>query len=108
MMAGSIPLPARTSETRSRPRKKDRPGRAAASHFHGVLRLLDWGARRIPGRVGRMTHSVLRASACFLLLMSVAAGIASAQTCIRIDESQDTLAQDERTAALLLMQKQFV
>jgi len=54
-----------------------------------------------------MPHPVLRASICFLLLMSGAATAAIAQTCIRIDESHDTLAQDERTAALLLVRKQF-
>jgi hypothetical protein len=41
------------------------------------------------------------------LIMSGAARAATAQTCIRIDESHDTLAQDERPAALLLVRKQF-
>jgi hypothetical protein len=54
-----------------------------------------------------MLQPVVRASVCFLLLMSAAARPALAQTCIKIDESLDTLAQDERTAALLLVRKQF-
>jgi hypothetical protein len=54
-----------------------------------------------------MPHPVLRASVCFLLLMSGAAREAIAQTCIKIDESHDTLAEDERAAALLLVRKQF-
>jgi hypothetical protein len=54
-----------------------------------------------------MPHPVLRASVCFLVLMSGAARAAIAQTCVRVDESHDTLAPDERTAALLLVRKQF-
>jgi hypothetical protein len=46
-------------------------------------------------------------SVSFLLLTIGAARSASAQTCLRIDESADTLAQDERTAAILLVQKEF-
>jgi hypothetical protein len=54
-----------------------------------------------------MPHPVVRASVCFLLLMSGAARAAIAQTCITIDEAHDTLAPDERTAALLLVRKEF-
>jgi hypothetical protein len=54
-----------------------------------------------------MPHPVVRASVCFLLLMGGAVRPALAQTCIKIDESFDTLVQDERTAALLLVRKQF-
>ncbi|HYN06218.1 MAG TPA: hypothetical protein VES67_02405 [Vicinamibacterales bacterium] len=53
-----------------------------------------------------MPHRTVRASMCFLLLLTGAARAASAQTCIRI-ESADMLAPNERTAALLLVQKQF-
>ena len=44
---------------------------------------------------------------CVLLVMAGSAGAASAQTCIRIDEQHDTLQPDERTAARLLLAKQF-
>lgn len=42
-----------------------------------------------------------------LLVMSAVAGTAAAQTCVRIDEAYDTLARDERTAAVLMVKKQF-
>ena len=54
-----------------------------------------------------MPHRIARASICFLFLLTGAARAASAQTCIRIDEPADMLAPNERTAALLLVQKQF-
>jgi hypothetical protein len=54
-----------------------------------------------------MPYRTVRASLCFLLLLTGAARAASAQTCIRIDESADMLAPNERRAALLLVQKQF-
>ena len=54
-----------------------------------------------------MAYRTVRASICFLLLLTGAARAASAQTCIRIDESADMLAPNERTAALLLVRKQF-
>jgi hypothetical protein len=54
-----------------------------------------------------MPHAIARASVCFLVVMAGAARAASAQTCIVIDEAQDTLPRDERTAALLLVRKQF-
>jgi hypothetical protein len=54
-----------------------------------------------------MTHRVFRASLCFVLLMAGAARAASAQTCVRIDDSFDTLARDDRRAAVLLVGKQF-
>ena len=54
-----------------------------------------------------MPYRTVRASICFLLLLTGAARAASAQTCLRIDESADMLAPNERTAALLLVRKQF-
>lgn len=54
-----------------------------------------------------MPHAIVRASVCFLVVMAGAARAASAQTCIVIDDAHDTLARDERTAALLLVRKQF-
>ena len=54
-----------------------------------------------------MPHQTIRASVLFLLLMIGAARAATAQTCLRIDESADTLAPDERVAAILLVRKQF-
>jgi hypothetical protein len=55
----------------------------------------------------QMPHRAIRASVWFLLLTIGVARAATAQTCVRIDESSDTLAQDERTAAILLVRKQF-
>lgn len=54
-----------------------------------------------------MPHRTIRASVLFLLLMMGAARAATAQTCLRIDESADTLAPDERVAAILLVRKEF-
>ena len=44
-----------------------------------------------------------------MVIMAVGAvpGIAAAQTCVRIDEAYDLLTRDERTAAVLLVKKQF-
>jgi hypothetical protein len=46
--------------------------------------------------------------ACVAGFLCLAATDARAQVCIRIDESQDTLAQGDRTAAVLLLGRQFV
>jgi hypothetical protein len=54
-----------------------------------------------------MSHAIVRASVCLLLVIAGAARAASAQTCIVIDDTRDTLARDERTAALLLVRKEF-
>lgn len=54
-----------------------------------------------------MTHRMVPAAIAVLLLILGSARVASAQTCVRIDESFDTLAPDERTAAILLVRKQF-
>ena len=53
-----------------------------------------------------MPHPIVRVFVCFVLLLT-AARAAGAQTCVRIDPSADTLTQDERTAARMLLQKQF-
>ena len=42
-----------------------------------------------------------------VLAVSVVPGVSAAQTCVRIDEATDVLARDERTAAVLLVKKQF-
>jgi hypothetical protein len=53
-------------------------------------------------------HIRLFRSALFVVMLTVAAvRAASAQTCITIDEPHDTLGREERTAALLLVGKQF-
>ena len=53
-------------------------------------------------------HTCLVRSAFFAMMLTAgAARIASAQTCIAIDEQRDMLTQDERTAARLLVGKQF-
>lgn len=53
-------------------------------------------------------HNRFVRSALFVVILTAgAARAASAQTCIAIDESRDTFGQDERTAALLLIGKQF-
>ena len=54
-----------------------------------------------------MRNEVVRSALFALTFTAVAAGAASAQTCIRIDEQHDTLQPDERTAARLLVGKQF-
>src|SRR5262245_18199016 len=54
-----------------------------------------------------MPYRTIRTSDVFLLLMTGAARAATAQTCLRIDESADMLSQDERLAAVLLVGKQF-
>lgn len=43
----------------------------------------------------------------FATFLSVAAATAQAQVCVRIDESHDTLSPGDRTAASLLLQRQF-
>src|SRR5262245_42037045 len=53
-----------------------------------------------------MSHGC-RVFVCVLALMTGLARAAAAQTCIVIDEPRDTLARDERTAALLLIRKEF-
>ena len=53
-------------------------------------------------------HTCLVRSAFFAMMLTAgAARIANAQTCIAIDEQRDMLTQDERTAARLLVGKQF-
>ncbi len=54
-----------------------------------------------------MPYRIVCASISVLLLLTGAARAASAQTCIKIDEPADMLAPNERTAALLLVRKQF-
>jgi hypothetical protein len=54
-----------------------------------------------------MPHRTICTSVLLLLIMIGAARAASAQTCLRIDDSADMLAQDERQAAVLLVRKQF-
>ena len=54
-----------------------------------------------------MRSSLFRAGVCLLMLTAGTARAASAQTCVTIDERHDTLGPDERTAALLLVSKQF-
>ena len=54
-----------------------------------------------------MANGTIRTSVLSLLITIVAARAASAQTCLRIDESADMLSQHERVAAVLLMRKQF-
>ena len=53
-------------------------------------------------------HNRLGRSALFtVMLLAGTARAASAQTCIAIDEPNDTLGRDERAAAVLLVGKQF-
>jgi hypothetical protein len=54
-----------------------------------------------------MRHRAVRSALLALTCITGAAGAASAQTCIRIDEQHDTLQPDERTAARLMVGKQF-
>jgi len=43
----------------------------------------------------------------FATSLCFAAAVAQAQVCVRIDQSQDTLTQNDRTAAVLLLNRQF-
>jgi len=52
------------------------------------------------------TRSV-RSALFVVMLIAGAARVASGQTCIVVDEPRDTLARDERTAAVLLLGKQL-
>jgi hypothetical protein len=52
-----------------------------------------------------MRTNVIRVTVFALSLGAAAA--AQAQVCVRIDESHDTLSQDDRTAAVLLLNRQF-
>lgn len=52
-----------------------------------------------------MRTNVIRVTVFALSLGAAAA--AQAQVCVRIDESHDTLGQDDRTAAVLLLNRQF-
>jgi hypothetical protein len=54
-----------------------------------------------------MSLAVVRASVCLLVVIAGGVRAATAQTCIVVDESRDMLAQGERTAAVLLLRKQF-
>lgn len=54
-----------------------------------------------------MPHRTIQVLVCLLLFMAGAARAASADTCLKIDEPSDTLTDSERTAALLLLRKQF-
>ena len=54
-----------------------------------------------------MRSHLLRSSLFTAVLVCGAATAASAQICISIDEAHDTLSPDERSAALLLVEKQF-
>src|SRR5262245_16872050 len=52
-----------------------------------------------------MRASVIRTTVVAVFLC--AAAVAQAQVCVKIDESHDTLGQDDRLAALLLLNRQF-
>jgi hypothetical protein len=52
-------------------------------------------------------HICFRSALFVVMLTAGAARAASAQTCIAIDEQHDMLGRDERTAARLLVEKQF-
>jgi hypothetical protein len=54
-----------------------------------------------------MSTRRVRSALFLVMLMAATARAASAQTCITIDEPHDTLAPAERTAALMLVGKQF-
>lgn len=54
-----------------------------------------------------MRHRAVRSVCLALFFVTGAAAAASAQTCIRIDEQHDTLQPDERTAARMLVARQF-
>ena len=54
-----------------------------------------------------MTTRSLRSAFLVVMLMAGTARAASGQTCIVVDESRDMLARDERTAAVLLLGRQF-
>jgi hypothetical protein len=54
-----------------------------------------------------MPNLLVRSALLAVILTAVAAQAASAQTCVSIDEQRDMLARDERTAARLLVAKQF-
>src|SRR5262245_50441601 len=53
-----------------------------------------------------MRHRIARVVVFGMWVSSLAAA-ARAQVCVRIDEAHDTLAADERTAAVLLLNRQF-
>jgi hypothetical protein len=54
-----------------------------------------------------MRYRLAGSTLCALMLVAGSAGMAGAQTCVKIDETYDTLPPDERTAARLLLAKQF-
>jgi hypothetical protein len=54
-----------------------------------------------------MSHHLLRATLCVVTLIVAAARVASAQTCVAIDEPRDMLTADERSAAVLLVERQL-
>jgi hypothetical protein len=54
-----------------------------------------------------MSRSGIVFAACLIGLVTVAAGTAGAQTCAKINEASDTLQPAERSAALLLIQKEL-
>jgi hypothetical protein len=54
-----------------------------------------------------MFHRAACSTLLVLIVIAGSAGAANAQTCIVIDEQHDTLQPDERTAARLLVSKQF-
>lgn len=54
-----------------------------------------------------MHSRFVRPALFVVILTAVAARAASAQTCIAIDEQHDMLGRDDRTAARLLVGKQF-
>jgi hypothetical protein len=53
-----------------------------------------------------MRRHVIHATV-FALFLGSGAAAAQAQVCVRIDESHDTLGRDDRTAAVLLLNRQF-
>lgn len=54
-----------------------------------------------------MRSQLSRSLKCVVLIVTMMSSVAHADVCIQIDEARDTLTQTERTAALLLIAKQF-
>src|SRR5688572_32790243 len=54
-----------------------------------------------------MAGRILESSIAVLALVGAMSSTAAAQTCIKIDETYDTLSREERAAAVLLLKKQF-
>src|SRR5438093_587828 len=54
-----------------------------------------------------MRTRILRIVGCGSLLIGLMAATAQADVCLAVDESRDTFSPSDRTAALLLLAKQF-